>query len=137
MIVHILFYIVAAGIAALGARYAFAKVPTGYHAAVYKSTGAALNDSTLVVLSGLYRVVGGISFALALAIAGITALLLPAAPKEASVLIGLCALLAGLPSGLIAYQIARKYDVNSPWKPTLGLTALAIIGAVTALTTAA
>ena len=90
------------------------EAPTGYHAAVYASTGAEQDDSTLVVLTGLYRVVGGVTLALALAIAGMTAFLLPTAPKEASVLIGLCALLAGIPSGLRAYDIARKYGVRSP-----------------------
>jgi hypothetical protein len=135
MIVYILFYIVAAGTAALGARYSFTKVPTDYHAAIFESTGAALNDTTLVILRGLYRVIGGISLALALALTGITALLLPVAPWEASMVIGLSALLSGLPSGLIAYGIAQKYNVNAPWKLTLGLTALAVIGAAIGVVT--
>ncbi len=117
----------AAGICVLATKYFFGPAPADYHAEILRKAGHDIDETVKTLFGGIYRVLGGGFYALALtlvalALFGIHHDMLWA--KLAAVGAGL---LAGLPTAIAVRRVEQRTGVATPWKPAAGLTVMLVV----------
>ena len=125
--------VVAAAVLLLSAKYLFGPVPADYHRRIISGNGGdtVIADGVLKVLTALYRAMGGAFCATAVAVASIAWF----APGTNLNLFGIpaIALVAALPTILVAYRTERATGVMTPWRPPLAVAGLAVAASLIAL----
>lgn len=113
----ILMGVAALGAAAMGLKYGLGPVPAPYHTQIMARDGAgAGGESTLHVLTALYRVLGGALVAVALLIAALAVGPIRDGEVWAVVVAAVAGLLVAVPGTLVPLRVERATGVATPWK---------------------
>jgi hypothetical protein len=129
----ILFLCSAAGLAALGARYAFGPAPTDYHAQILRRGGAEIHAEVVRVTGASNRVLGASLFALATAMAGLALFGVMADAFWAKATLLAATLILGLPALQIARRMQAETGVTTPVRPTAALIGVSVLAFVLSL----
>lgn len=123
----VLFLVCAAGIAALGAKYAFGPAPADYHAEILRRGGAEIHAEVA-------RVIGALNAALGAGFGGLSALMAATAVfgVAADLLWAKTALLAsvlivGLPTLAVTRRVQAATGATTPVRPTIALLAVGVV----------
>lgn len=127
----ILLSLAALGAAIMGAKYAFGPVPALYHARILARDGADPGENVIMILTVLYRVLGGALFA----VAAFVAYLAIGPVRDGNFSATLIAVVAGLcvagPATLLPFRVERATGIGTPWRvgAILAVVLLAALGA--------
>lgn len=126
----ILFCLAGLGIVVMALRYGLAEPPLEYHAEMFRQAGAPPHDVHLMLIGGLYRVIGAAMFSFAIFQIGIS--LGPIANGEiwARWLLLITGLVLGIPSVMVSLEMERITKVNTPWRIAAGLLVLTVLAFV-------
>lgn len=133
MISAILLGLSALGLAALGARYLFGDAPADHHVAILAHDGLSEVGPVQPLFRTLYTVLGSSFLAIALGV-GTLAVgpILQGASWAAALAVGM-ALVAGIPSAIVAYRSEQRTGVRTPWRSAAFLTLLVVAGGIVAV----
>lgn len=126
VIAAILFLCVAAGLAAVGAKYAFGPAPADYHARMLRRGGAEIHAEVARVTGALNQALGASLFALAAAVAGLAVFGVLADAFWAKATLLAVLLIVGLPSLLTARRMQAETGVTTPARPIAALLGLSV-----------
>lgn len=124
--------LIAAGVILFGLRYTQATAPLDYHKAIIEGDGGHLHDGLALVLTALYRGMGGALLALGLCIAVVALTARAEDTLMVGLLVGGAGALAGLPVTLAAHKAETQSGQRTPWRGSAILTALSLLTCVTA-----
>lgn len=110
------------------AKYGMGPVPLTYHKLMLEKEGTTLTPYLTLVLTALYRALGGVMLALGLLIIALTLgpIRVGAFWAEIAVLLAAAAFLAG--SGLTPYRVEQETGIQTPWRLSLLISGLLLFG---------
>jgi hypothetical protein len=127
------FGLAALGLIALAGKYLFGPAPADYHRQILSHDGVDNVEPLRRLFRALYVLIGSAFLSIALGVGALAAGPILDGSGEAVAIATVMALVAGLPSGLVAWQAERRTDVRTPWRAALALTGLVVVGAALAV----
>ena len=122
--------LVALGLTALAAKYAFGPVPADYHAAILATSGQPIGPHQLLVFGAINKVFAGCFLALAIALTMLTVFGVWQEMYWAKIGTAAIAVVAGVPSSFAAYTVEQTSGVRTPWRSGALLSVLVLIAFV-------
>ena len=123
----------ALGLVALAATYLFGPAPAVYHARILAHDGVDDIEPLRPVFRALYTLIGSAFLSIALGVGALAAGPILGGSGQAVAIATVMALVAGLPSGWVAWRAERRSAVRTPWRAAVALTGLVVAGAVLAV----
>jgi hypothetical protein len=131
-ITALIFGLAALGLAALAAKYLFGPAPADYHRQILSHDGVSDVAPLRHLFRALYVIIGAALLSVALGVGALAAGPVLAGSVQAVATATGMALVAGVPSGVVAWQAERRTGVRTPWRPAVALTGLVVAGAMLA-----
>lgn len=119
--------LVALGLAALAAKYAFGPVPADYHASILTKSGYPIDPNQMLVFGAINKVFAGCFLALAIALAMLILFGVWHEMYWAKIATAVIAVVAGVPSSFSAYTVEQTSGVRTPWRSGALLCVLVLI----------
>jgi hypothetical protein len=123
-----LWAVTALGLVALAARYLFGPAPTTHHAAVLRQGGGTIGEPQRLLFVTLNRILGCCQLAIAVGAFTLAWLGLSEDRLDAKLAFIAIVLLVGVPSGLAMQRLERLTGVRNPWRATIALVSLSLLG---------
>jgi hypothetical protein len=120
--------VTAPGLVALAAKYLFGPAPTTHHAAVLRQGGGTIGEPQRLLFVTLNRILGCCQLAIAAGAFALAWLGLSEDRLGAKLAFIAMALLVGVPAALAMQRLERLTGIRNPWRATVALTALALLG---------
>ena len=127
-----LFGLAVVGLIALSAKYLFGPAPADYHRQILAYDGVDDVEPLRRLFRALYVLIGSAFLSIALGVGALAAGPVLAGSGQAVAIATGMALVAGVPSGVVAWQAERRTDVRTPWRSAAALTGLVLAGAALA-----